>query len=114
MGLREEWQNFKKKHPTFEKSKNFKSDVGPQLEKFDKAREEFSALREAMKKKGNEVYTLGVSVGAALKGYEAVVKEVAATDKAIEADFNKGNFGRFADTYAKQYKPEPANYPLWF
>ena len=102
--LREEWQNFKKKHPGFEKSKNFKADVGPQLDKFDKAREEYSALREAMKKKGDEVHTIGLSVGAALKGYEAVVKELAATDKAIVADFKSNHFESFVDTYVRQYK----------
>jgi hypothetical protein len=102
--LREDWQNFKKKHPAFEKSKNFKADVGPQLDKFDKAREEYSALREAMKKKGNEVYTIGLSVGAALKGYEAVVKELAATDKTIGAEFKSHDFDTFVDTFVKQYK----------
>ena len=102
--LRQAWQNFKKKHPAFEKSKNFKSDVGPQLEKFDKARNEFSVLREAIKKKGTEVYTIGMSVGAALKGYEEVVKELQASDKSVAADFKAHAFGTFVDSYAKQYK----------
>jgi hypothetical protein len=102
--LREAWQTFKKKHPAFEKSKKFKSDVGPQLEKFDKARAEFSALREALKKKGTEVFTIGMSVGAALNGYEEVVKELESSDKTIAADFKANRFNGFADTYVKQYK----------
>jgi hypothetical protein len=57
-----------------------------------------------MQKKGNEVYALGVSVGAALKGYEAVVKEIAATDKSIENDFKQHHFDAFVDAKAKQYK----------
>jgi hypothetical protein len=35
--LRKMWQDFKKDHPDFEKHKNFKSDVGPQIDKFSKA-----------------------------------------------------------------------------
>ena len=101
--LRKSWKDFKRKHPTFEKSKNFKSDVGPQLDKFQKAREEFSALRHAVEKKAAEVVTHGMSVAAALKGYEAVVKELHASDKTIKADFSAENFDSFADTYVKQY-----------
>jgi hypothetical protein len=103
-GLRDAWQTFKKKHPAFEKSKKFKSDVGPQLDKFDKARNEFSTLREALKKKGTEVFTIGLSVGAALKGYEEVVKELEVSDKTIRADFKATNFDTFTDTYVRQYK----------
>ncbi len=34
---RKQWQSFKKKHPKFEQSKNFKSDVGPQMDDFEAA-----------------------------------------------------------------------------
>jgi hypothetical protein len=89
--LRQEWQAFKKAHPDFEKSKNFNSDVGPQFDQFDKARTEFDALRSAAEQKlsakAKEVVKLGMSLDAALKGYEAVVKELEATDRTIRADF---------------------------
>jgi hypothetical protein len=101
--IRKSWQDFKKKHPNFEKSKNFKSDVGPQLDKFDKARDEFTTLKYALIKKAAEVVTLGNSVNAALKGYEAVVKELSASDKTIKADFGKERFDAFAETYVVQY-----------
>jgi hypothetical protein len=108
--LKDKWKSFKAKHPAFEKSKNFKSDVGPQLDKFDKARDEYSAMkvamREALKKKSNEVFVIGQSVGAALKGYEAVLNELAATDKTIAADFKAAEFDRFVDIYVKQYKEQ--------
>ena len=102
--LRKAWQNFKKKHPEFEKHKKFKSDVGPQLDKFDKARDEFAELKRALEKKAEDVVELGSSVAAALKGYEAVVKDLEDTDKTIKSDFEKDDFERFADTYVKQYK----------
>jgi len=101
--LREKWQAFKKKHPNFEKNKNFKSDVGPQLDKFDKARDEFEALVHSLDAKAVEVAKLGNSVAAALKGYEAVVKELHATDQSIGHDFSAASFDHFADAYVKQY-----------
>jgi len=101
--IRRDWQDFKKKHPDFEKSKNFKSDVGPQLDKFDKARDEFSALRAQIEKKASEVVALGNSVAAALKGYEAVVNELQKTDKTIKGDFSRMSFDSFANSYVNQY-----------
>jgi hypothetical protein len=104
---RKEWQEFKKAHPDFEKSKNFKSDVGPQLDQFDKARQEFEALahtaREKLTLKAQQVVKIGNSVGAALKGYDAVVKELEATDKSIRSDFKKNDFDSFVNTYVQQY-----------
>lgn len=102
-GIRTSWQDFKKKHPNFEKSKKFKSDVGPQLDKFDKARDEYDALMHAAEKKAAEVVAIGNAVAAALKGYDAVVKELQASDKTIKADFSAGFFDTFAQTYVKQY-----------
>ena len=96
--LRKEWQAFKKKYPDFEKSKAFKSDVGPQLDKFDEARDKSADVRR-------EVVKLGKSVAAALKGYEAVVKELAKSNKKIEKDFNDMNFESFYETYVRQYEP---------
>ena len=34
--LRTEWQKFKKAHPNFEKSKNFKKDAGPLMDEYEK------------------------------------------------------------------------------
>ena len=101
--LRKRWQDFKKSHALFEKSKNFKSDVGPQLDKFDKARDEFAELQQKLAKKAAEVVTLGKSLAAAIKGYEAVVKDLEPLDKSINADFNKLNFEVFYDCYVKAY-----------
>jgi septal ring factor EnvC (AmiA/AmiB activator) len=93
--LRKSWQAFKKAHPAFEKSKAFKSDVGPQLDKFDKGCEELTALREATEKKAVQLVTIGKSVAAALKGYEAVVKELQDSDKTIMKDYKELNFEAF-------------------
>jgi hypothetical protein len=95
--LRKEWQAFKKKHPEFEKNKAFKSDVGPQLDKFDAGRDKCAEVRE-------EVVKVGKSVAAALKGYEAVVKELAKSDKSIEKDFNDMSFDSFYESYVRQYE----------
>jgi hypothetical protein len=104
---RKDWQEFKKAHPDFEKSKNFKSDVGPQLDQFDKAREEFAALAHAAQEKltlkAQQVVKIGNSVGAALKGYDAVVKELEATDKSIRTDFNKKHRDSFVNAYVQPY-----------
>lgn len=102
--MRKTWQDFKKSHPTFEEHKRFKSDVGPQLDKFDKARDEFSDLREALKKKAEDVVTIGKSVAAALKGYEAVVKDLQDSDKSVKSDFEKMHFECFEDAYVDQYR----------
>ena len=86
--LRAEWQNFKKKHPLFEKSKGFKSDVGPQLDKYIKARDEHHAAQDLVFKRKAAVIVTAKSVAAALVGYEVVVKDVAAKDPTIVSDFD--------------------------
>ena len=101
--LRRDWQDFKRKHPTFERSRNFKSDVGPQLDRFDKARDEFAAMGHALERKAAEVVALGVSVAAALKEYGAVVTELQKSDRTIKSDFSAMRFDSFVDTYVKQY-----------
>jgi len=95
--LRKQWQDFKKKHPDFEKSKAFKSDVGPQLDKFDEA-------RDKRMQASWEVVKVGKSVAAALKGYEAVVKELAKSDRSVEKDFNDMNFEKFYEVFVRQYE----------
>jgi len=101
--LRRDWQDFMRKHPTFERSRNFKSDVGPQLDRFDKAREEFATMGHALERKAAEVVALGVSVAAALKNYGAVVTELQKSDRTMKADFSAMDFDSFFDTYVKQY-----------
>jgi hypothetical protein len=105
---RKDWQEFKKAHPDFERSKNFKSDVGPQLAQFDKAREEFAALAHAAQDKltlkAEQVVKIGNSVGAALRGYDAVVKELEATDKSIRTDFSKKHLDSFVNEYVQVYR----------
>jgi hypothetical protein len=87
--LRKEWQDFKKKHPGFEKSKNFKADLGPQLDKYDKALKEFSVLWAALKKKAQDIMGAGILVREALKRYGPVIDELAKSDHTIKADFAK-------------------------
>ncbi|MFN0186369.1 MAG: hypothetical protein ACKVQR_21360 [Aquabacterium sp.] len=84
---RQSWQDFKKAHPNFEKSKRFKADVGPQLEKFERAAEDFYRQVELARKKQAECLAIGKSIAAALKGYGAVVADLKGTDKSIAADF---------------------------
>ena len=86
--LRREWQDFKKKHPYFEKSNNFKADLGPELEKYDKALSEFRELWGALKKKAHDIMGAGTRVEAAVKHYAVVIDALAKLDHAIKADFS--------------------------
>lgn len=86
--LRNEWREFKKNHPEFEKSKSFKSDIGPQLDKLD------GTLSDGKKKLGEltgcvtEFIKIAESVDAGLHGYKAAAKQIqdAGKDKNIAAD----------------------------
>lgn len=107
MRMRQEWQAFKKAHPDFEKSRNFKSDVGPQLDKFEQAVDRYFALEEAalakLTSQRQQVAKIGNAVGAALKGYEAVVKELEAADNTIRRDFHNKYYETFISTYVEPY-----------
>lgn len=106
---RKAWRAFKSRHPGFEKSKNFKSDVGPQFDKMYLAMDQYDALRASAQKKlqlkAQEVVKLGNSAIAAMRGYEAVVKQVqATTDKTILADSNQTNNLDVLTAYIKQWE----------
>ena len=102
-GIRRRWQDFKKGHPAFERSKLFKSDVGPQLDKFDKLCDEFAELTDQLNNKKKEALAAGRSVAAALKGYEKVVNDLKDSDKSILTDFNRLGFDRFEDIYLPNF-----------
>jgi hypothetical protein len=103
--LRRLWRDFKRDHPAFEKSKNFKSDVGPQLDKFEQAQAQCFQMADKLQLKCREMAKLGNSVAAALKGYEAVIKELDATDRTIRRDFKHYGFDRVND-YVKELQDE--------
>lgn len=56
--VRKPWKEFKKRYPVFEKSKNFKSDFGPQLDKlrqkcdalYDDEEEKLETVQDHLKK----------------------------------------------------------------
>ena len=96
--LRKMWQDFKKNHPDFEKHKNFKSDVGPQIDKFSKATDEINEVYRELKKELDGMFKQAKSIGAALKGYEQIVKQLKAQDKTIEADFHSLGFDDFENS----------------
>lgn len=90
---RKDWQDFKKRYPKFEKSKNFKSDVGPQMDKFEKAFGIAIDATAAARLKYDEVLVTMNSLLAAMAGYEVVVKELENSEAAykgkILVDFKK-------------------------
>jgi hypothetical protein len=103
--LRKDWQDFKKDHPDFEKHKNFKSDVGPQIDKYIKATDEVDKAVAELTKQVRDMFKQAASITAALKGYEKVVKQVKAQDKTIEDDFRKLNFDDFDQSaWVEQYR----------
>ena len=80
------WQEFKNKVPSFENSKNFKSDVGPQLDTveatFDKVFAEMKKVESTLDDLEKQVKSLA----AAFKGYKAVAQDL---EKADDAAFQK-------------------------
>jgi hypothetical protein len=81
ISLRQEWQEFKKRYPDFEKSKNFKSDVGPQLDKRDKAFDAVIKTRNELEEVAKELKQINKNLDAALGGYGVIVKELAKDPK---------------------------------
>jgi len=76
MPWRSKWQSFKKQYPDFEKSKFFKSDVGPQMERYEKACDELIKSLDAMETRISDVEKMGKSLVSALKGYGAAIEEL--------------------------------------
>jgi hypothetical protein len=84
---RTSWQQFKKKYPDFEKSKNFKSDLGPNLDKWEaaaakarKARDDYTAALDALLK---AVKTVSQIAG----GYGRVIDELKGSHRGIDKEF---------------------------
>ena len=98
--IRRNWQHFKLRHPEFEKSKPFKSDVGPQLDKLSDALAEHWRMVCALKRQGKEVARIAKIVQAALKGYEAVCLTLGPR---ISADFAAGQFLRYVNGAVEEY-----------
>ena len=87
-GWRSEWQQFKKRNPDFEQSKFFKSDVGPQMDSYEKACDELVKDLAALIKRFDEVEKTGKSLLGALTGYGAVLKELEKKgNKTVGSDF---------------------------
>ena len=86
---RSAWQTFKKQYPEFEKSKNFKSDVGPQMDKYESAVGSLMSALKEIEKKFDEAQKLGKSAAAAINGYGAIAKGLEKTNKGIYGDFQK-------------------------
>jgi hypothetical protein len=87
---REEWQQFKKKYPQFEKSKSFKSDVGPQMDAFEAECEKCVKMVAQLVAQLQVMRTKGSSLHAALKGYRAVLDELKKDPKFREMDHEFG------------------------
>jgi hypothetical protein len=84
---RKAWQQFKKLHPTFEKSKSFKADLGPNIDNYLKTFaalvsnvQQTAALQERARTQLNQMRTI-------LNAYEVIVKQ--ANDPAMKRDFEK-------------------------
>lgn len=85
--VRASWQKFKKKYPDFEKSKNFKSDLGPNLDKWEsaaakarKARDDYLSAIDALVKAAKTVSQI-------TGGYGKVVDELKGAHRGIETEF---------------------------
>jgi len=87
-GWRSEWQQFKKRNPDFEQSTLFKSDVGPQMDSYEKACDELRKGVAALIKRFDEAEKTGKSLLGALKGYGAIIKELEKKgNKTVNGDF---------------------------
>ena len=85
---RAEWQAYKKDHPSFEKSKGFKSDVGPALDMCEKDKEKVYKLLDNLKKNMIEFKKKGDLILESLTKYGIVVSELQQKDNSISGDFD--------------------------
>jgi hypothetical protein len=91
-GWRKDWQDFKKKYPKFEQSKDFKSDVGPQMDDFQDAKDKLydvmkTATAEITKATG-DLEKIKRSLEGAVGGYRRIVKDLIPSERSIERDFD--------------------------
>lgn len=90
---RKQWQDFKKKHPKFEQSKNFKSDVGPQMDDFQaawyKVLDTMAALTKAMPKAWADLEKIKKNLESAVRDYRKILSsDDMKDDKSAEKDFD--------------------------
>jgi hypothetical protein len=78
--IRTKWQEFKKKYPDFEKSKLFKSDLGPEADAFEANLVECLKLAKALQQKLKERDMKGNSLKNAFKGYTGVMLDLKKVD----------------------------------
>jgi hypothetical protein len=119
--IREKWQAFKKKFPAFEKNKNFKSDVGPQMDQFETACENCLKGMVALEKQLADMMKVGLSLQAALKGYKGVMDDMERANPKLDLwhDFMTGptwaNNANFAVRQALEQKlSDPQKFKIDF
>lgn len=83
---RKAWQQWKKNHPEFAKNRNFKADLGPQLDALEKAgaawRQSASQADKALKEYGKAFK----NVKTVVEAYGAIVKSIG--DPKLKASFD--------------------------
>ena len=86
--LRTRWQKFKAKYPDFEKSKLYKADLGPRLDKWDEAKTKARAARDAYLK-SLELLMVEIKGAAQIaNAYKLVAKELKTKHPKIEEEFS--------------------------
>lgn len=98
--LRKGWQDFKKTYPDFEDNKELKADFGPQLDKFEGAKEKLNSAVQQVVKLAAEYDKARQNVVVAVAGYETVVKKLAKTTPGLQKDFDHdfGWVSKYANT----------------
>jgi hypothetical protein len=86
--LRKGWQDFKKAYPEFEKSKELKADFGPQLDRFEDAKDKLNAAVQQVVKLATDYDKARQNMVVAATGYEVVVKKLAKTTPDLQKDFD--------------------------
>ena len=116
---RKEWQDFKKQHPKFEQSKNFKSDVGPQMDEFESAvdtyRDTIKTVAKALEKTDGDLLKIKNSLQAAVTGYRKIIDEMQ-DDKSAAKDFERClDTGEriLSDLFMKTELMDPGRSKIW-
>ena len=86
--LRKGWQDFKKTYPDFEKNKELKADFGPQLDKFETAKDKLNSAVDQVVKLATDYDKARQNMVVAAAGYELVVKKLAKTTPDLQKDFD--------------------------
>jgi hypothetical protein len=88
-GLRDDWKKFKSKYPEFEKSKSFKSDLGPNLDDFAKAAESARKNLKNAQDDVNDMIKASKNIENISKSYGPVVESIKGTSPGAVKDWNK-------------------------